>query len=167
MARKVTTDWDALETGAGPSADDFLGPSKPRKGGKSVSPARWKKVREEVEAMNEVGGEAGWKEATPLHFLAMLEDLHEDVYGVPVAHTGRDRAKASGALAGFMKRQLGVDSAVMYRFLIWAWDREKKTEVWRRENGREGARLTWERVVTGGPLTDYRVALSRGKFRTA
>lgn len=154
-------DWLQQGDEATVSADAFVGEQRPKKRSKSVAPKAWAKVRAEVDAMNEVGGVEAWANATPLQLLAILEDAHLDVYGVAISSTGGDRRKASGALAGYMKRA-SLDARTVYQLLLWAWDREKKTEEWRRANNSESTyRLTWEKIVSGRPYNDYQVALSR------
>ena len=117
------------------------------------------RVRDEVQEMIAAND---FSKATAMHFLALQDLLHSKVYGVPdPALTGRGgravvgvRMQAQGLL-----NVLGTEG--LLEFVRWAWLEEERTERWRRENHRDGARLGAGRLFSRAKLTDYRISLAR------
>lgn len=107
-----------------------------------------------------------WEGARPLVFVALYAILHEHVYGVVEELKTQDRKLAAFAAGRMLKGEFGGDAEAMASFLRWAWKREAGREKWRRDNGRQGLRLTWRLLFGGGYLmTDYRLDQLRGQGR--
>jgi hypothetical protein len=65
-----------------------------------------------------------------------------------------------------LRAQFGADPERMAIFMSWTWTRERKQQVWREANGREGGRrLGWALQFSRGLVTDYRVDDARAKAR--
>ncbi len=110
-----------------------------------------------------------WASLQPVHFVELYVLGHKAVYGVePAELTGSGKGasnarKGAASAAGRMLRQeFGDRPTEMVRFFDWVWKREQGREQWRKENGREGGRLTWQVMIAGRAiLTDYRAAKLR------
>lgn len=110
-----------------------------------------------------------WDRLRPAHFVEMYVLGHKVVYGVePAELTGTGKGQtnarkgAASAAERMLRQEFGGRQVDMVRFLDWVWKREKDKEKWRRENQREGARLTWQFLLAGrAVLTDYRAAQLR------
>lgn len=102
-----------------------------------------------------------WSSATPRHFVALHEDLHEEVYGVPTDMGSRERKLACFAASKCLRDDFGGDPAAMAEYVRWVWlDRELGRERWRRENKRGGGRLGWN-LLFGKAVGDYRLEVLR------
>ncbi len=114
--------------------------------------------------MNRMVAEQDWSGAQGKHFVALYAFLHLRVYGVESADLGSsERVYASGAATRMLEREFGGDGAQMAEFMRWCWQREKKTEAWRRANHRSGRRVSWRLQFGGVLLTDWRVEVARTK----
>jgi hypothetical protein len=98
-----------------------------------------------------------WSAATGADFVAAYHVLHCKVYGLPSDMNSRDRKKAQFVAARMIKENFDGDPGEMAAFLRWTWHREADRERWRRENHREGSRITWYAQFSSRLLTDYKV----------
>lgn len=133
----------------------------PRKRAKTIAPATWEQRLREASEMIASGD---WGEAKPVHFVALYAMGHLKCYGVE-AHelTSRARMNAS-ALAGRMLRDFFQDDrARLYAFVVWVWKREREREAWRRANGRETRRISWQLQFGRHLLADYEMHLRSAK----
>ena len=109
-----------------------------------------------------------WKGATGNHFVELYAWCHEKVYGIePAEIRGTSKAattarKAAISMASRMLKSEFDGPTQMANYLHWVFKREVEREKWRKENGREGGRITWRVVFAAGAvLTDYRIAKAR------
>ncbi len=112
----------------------------------------------ETEAMM---AEGDWSQCTARHIVALYDLMHMKVYGIESSMSSGDRHIAALRAGSFAKRELGGDFEKVVDYFRWVWTREMGREKWRRENGREGARLTIGWCFGGALFTDYRLALTR------
>jgi hypothetical protein len=121
------------------------------------------KVEKMIAEMNEMRTSNDWSEARPAHLVALYAWAHAQVYGVPASElVGLNWLAAASASAKLVRDEFGDDPSVAVEFMRWTWKREKSREQWRRDNGKDGGRLTWraqfqQRYV----LTDYRIDQAR------
>lgn len=136
----------------------------------SIADGEFEKARVAAKKMSESGD---WSRALPRHLVALFDLYHEHVYGVcaldltPVA-----RGRAAGMVGQLLRKHFGMEAGeaasevVAYArcaaFLRWAWEREKKAEIYRRQVGQSGGRrLGWHYVFGGSAIADYAVELRR------
>jgi hypothetical protein len=127
---------------------------------KTISDSAFEKATREMHRMAQ---STDWSEATARHMVALYAWLHEKVYGVaPGELTSRERLYAAGAAARMLEKEFDGDPGAMATFVVWTWKREKKTEEWRRANGRtEGRRIGWRLQFNNSLLTDFRIEVKR------
>lgn len=94
----------------------------------------------------------------PKHFVALYADLHFRVYGVePIDLGSKERAFAAKLARDMLEKDFAGDAAKMAEFVSWAWSREKEREQWRRDNGRDGGRISWRFQFGRQLLADFKV----------
>lgn len=114
------------------------------------------RTREETRKMMETGV---FTDATASHFLALHDELHSKIYGVPDPDLVGGSVRGARSQAQSIVEALGVARTV--DFVRWAWLDEQRRETWRRENHRDGARMSAARLFSRAKLTEYRISLSR------
>jgi hypothetical protein len=140
---------------------EFAKRPEKRKRSPRIDNRAWQKASEEAKAMM-IGGD--WTGATPRHFVAAYEYMHERVYGVaPAELNAKERMVSAGCAKTMLDKEFDGDATAMAAFLRWTWQREKGREEWRRANGRDGQRIGPRLQFHGGLLSDYRLALHRAK----
>lgn len=134
------------------------GEKKPR--AKTIGNAAWDKARAQAKEFMASGK---WEDATPRHYVAAYELMHELVYSVtPTELDSKMRLAAAGMAKAMLDRDFGGESAEMAEYLRWVWQREQEREKWRRANGQDGVRIGWRLMFNGkNLLTDFRVAKVR------
>lgn len=121
-------------------------------------------IRTQVDRVREIVAEQRWSEMDPAMLVALYAWMHSEVYGVdPSAElAGKAGLAARGMARRMLEEQFGGDREAAVDFMRWAWTREKRTEEWRRENGRvDGRRLGWRWQFGAGFVNEYRIALRR------
>lgn len=123
--------------------DKFLGKA-PRK--RSAGSLRKKHIEEVAERMRR----KDWDGMTPGKLVALYWICHEMVYGHPPVEIDKVSAweiamKAAGSM---VRRHFDGDIERAITFMRWVWTREQEREKWRRENKRDGQRLTWRNQFT-------------------
>lgn len=137
---------------------------KPKRA-KTIGDAPWERALREARAMMQT---AVWAGANARHYAAAYELLHARVYGVaPAEMNPAGRMRATWLAAKMLRDHFDGDVMEMASFVRWAWAREVERERWRRENGREGARITVGFMFGGALVTDYRVAMARKRCRSS
>jgi hypothetical protein len=131
----------------------------PRSRGRGMSSESMARASREMSRMVASGD---WTGAVGKHFVALLAFLHLRIYGIECADLGpTERMHASGAATRMLEREFGGDANAMAEFVRWCWQREQRTEKWRRENRRSGRRLSWRLQFGGQLLTDFRIDRAR------
>lgn len=134
---------------------------KPRKRAKALPRASWEQKQREAAAMVS-GGD--WSSAKPAHFVALYAMGHARAYGVEAGELTPKTRMSASAMAGRMLRDdFGGDPRRLYEFVRWTWSREKAREEWRRANGRETRRISWQLQFGPHLRTDYEMHLLRKK----
>lgn len=143
---------------------ELVGAPSKKKSYSGMSDRLLLKLLDEVNAMLREGK---WSEATAKHFVALYADLHFRVYGIePADLDPKQRLAAVSMASSMMQNEFGGSAIEMAEFVRWAWSREKERETWRRENGRQGSRLTWRFQFGRSLLTDYRLERARKAARS-
>lgn len=108
-----------------------------------------------------------WSKARPTHLVALYTWCHEQVYEVEATEmVGLNWLAAASAAAKMVREEFGGSVLEGVEFLRWTWKREKHREEWRRENEREGGRITWRaQFQQRYLLTDYRIDRARQPTR--
>lgn len=114
-----------------------------------------------IEEAKEFARTGEWANAAPRHFFALFEWLHREVYGIESFTTPTDRLGAVSAVASMLTKRFDDDPTEMARFVRWTWKREKSREDWRRENERDGGRITWRIQFSGSLYGEWRLACMR------
>ena len=134
-----------------------------RQRAKTISDSVFGRREQEARAFVEAGD---WSRATPAHFVALYAIGHLNVYGVePGELTPPLRLAAAGAAARMLQNDFGGDAGKMHAFVRWTWERELEREQWRRDNGREGGRISWRLQFSRAIWTDWRLDLARKSSR--
>jgi hypothetical protein len=103
-----------------------------------------------------------WSTARAIHFVALYLKMHLEIYGVEAADCGpEERLQAAGIAGKMLEREFGGEPERMVDFVHWVWKREAGAERWRRENGREGRRISWMLQFSSKLLLDYKVNYRR------
>ena len=102
-----------------------------------------------------------FERADALHFLAVHDYLHEQIYGVPDPDVMGPALRISRTQVQGMLTALG--SKKLTDFVRWAWNEERRRETWRRENHRDGARMSAQRLFSRSKLTEFYIAVQRQK----
>ncbi len=109
-----------------------------------------------------------WKDARPVHMVALYCWCHEAVYGVAPDElaTGRAgkqaRIQAVGAAKNMLSREFGGNATVMVGYIKWVWSRVKGKEEWAARSGAQLGRVSWQQMFSGRSLlTDYKVEIGR------
>jgi len=115
-----------------------------------------KRVSEEIHKFIEVGD---WKPASPYHLIALVAFCHESVYGIADSELQNPQrfGLAGHVCKTFVEREFNNDITQAVVFIKWSWDRERKRESWRVQNGKAGFRLGWRLQFSDSLLTDYRL----------
>ena len=154
------------------SLDDFGG--EPKKKSKKVGSKKktiersLKELKEFIEHAKK-GREHQWKEAEAKHMVAFYRMAHASVYGVvpQELEDGQTYLTALSAAKRMLKAEFGGNPQKMAEFIRWVWARERKSEKWRRSNGRETRRVGWRlQFVTRHLMTDYRTNLVKTTGKT-
>ncbi len=123
--------------------------------------AQMKRAADEIADMHKRGSFHG---AEPIHLVAIYLELHIRVYGVEAVDLGpSERPGAIAAAASLVRTYFEGSGERAVEFVRWVWRREQDREKWRRENGRDGKRLSWRLQFSSALVADYRVALARKK----
>ena len=128
----------------------------------SISDKVWDALKEEARAFAQSGT---WEGASPRHFVALYDQMHEKVYGVACAELDKSaRFFVSCKAKTMLDQQFTGDAGAMAAFFRWTWQREE----WKEKNGKNdgGWRVTPWQQFNGKILTDYRVDLERQHRRT-
>ncbi len=132
-------------------------------GSKTIGDGRFGKITAEAVRRMRSGE---WEGAGTLAFVALYAHLHEGVYGcAPADLDPRTRLAATNMARRMLDREFDEDPAALAEFMRWCWKREAANEKWRRENARDGRRISWRLQFSSSLLTDYRVDLARAKAR--
>lgn len=144
------------------TADQFEALIAKTSGSSKPKFARPDVVRAEVIAM--LNGKLEWDKAEPIHFVELAAGFHERVYGVADEEmgAGKQRGMVVRIAASMLKSSFKGNAEEMAGFVKWAWKRERSREQWRRDQKREGGRLSVRGLFSRRLLTDYKVAKSRG-----
>jgi len=102
-----------------------------------------------------------FERADALHFLAAHDHLHEQIYGVPDPDVMGPALRISRSQVQGMLSSLGTKR--LTDFVRWAWKEEQRRETWRRENHRDGARMSAQRLFSRSKLTEFYIAMQRQK----
>lgn len=103
-----------------------------------------------------------FKAARGIHFVALYLQMHLECYGVEAADCGPDaRLAAAGLANNMLARDFAGDGEKMADFVAWVWTRERRAEVYRKEQGRSGRRITWRLQFGSQLLTDFKVEAAR------
>ncbi len=133
--------------------------------GKKKSPPRFNQDKARKE-LREMLTEGEFTQAKSLHFVALYEWAHEQVYGVLPAEfsTKTTWKSAMFAASKLLKDEFAGDPTKMVDYIRWTWKREKSREVARRQGKNPNiGRLGWRlQFVTRHLVTDYRIDLARG-----
>ena len=140
----------------------FAGDATKKRAFKGTSKTAIARTRAEAERMRL---ERSWGDAKPGHLVALYAWCHEQVYGVaPAELSGLDWSGAAAMAAKLVRDEFGGKMAEVIEFMRWLWRREKAREKWRRDNDREGGRISWRTQFKGGAcVTDYRIDKARRK----
>jgi len=127
-----------------------------------ITPA---KMRRFLQDALERLGTGNWVGAKPSSIVALYGVCHERVYGCSPAElsNGLTYLLATAAAARQTKEEFGGDPIRAVEFMRWVWVREESREKWRRENGRDGGRISWKLQFGKALVTDYRIAMARKK----
>lgn len=106
-----------------------------------------------------------WGAATSHDVVALYALFHEHVYGVvPTELVGKEWMGAASQAKRFIREHFGESIPAVVEYMRWLWTREKEREQWRRDNGKEGGRISWRmQFSANGNLTEYRVNKLRAK----
>lgn len=143
------------------SVDDFAGPVSTKK--KKTRPPtkeiidRW---RNEARGMVR---EKDWTEAHAGHLVALYAEMHAIVYGVePLELKGRVYQGAMSAARKLLRDEFDGEFVRVVAFLRWTWHEERRTEKWRRDEGRPGGVIGWRKQFQNRELvTKYRIIRAR------
>jgi hypothetical protein len=171
-ARKIVDVPDSIFDDEAPSIEPtalekFLGRARDPKTGKLIPKKKRVKTtasssfdRTIVETRTMVEG-GDWEGCAARHIVALFVLMHEKTYGVVPTMSGKERYSNTGIAGGFVRRVFAGDMDKALDYLRWLWTREIANEKWRRENSREGRRLSFGAMVSGALVDDYRVAMAR------
>ena len=135
-----------------------LVPKEKPKRPKSVAASTFARTIRETEEMM---SSRVWDDCTARHLVALYDLMHRKTYGIEPAMTGSDRYRATLMAGSFVKRAFGGEIGKALEYLRWIWTREIEREKWRRENAREGGRISIGLLFSNRMLDDYRVAMAR------
>lgn len=126
----------------------------------SIGAKRQERFAREMTEMRESGD---WDCAEPAHFVALFVWMHTRVYEVePIELTkGTEYALAARFAKTMLVTHFKSNVDATMEFMRWAWRRESEREQWRRDNGKDGGRLTARFFFSGTLVTDYRIAMAR------
>lgn len=139
----------------------FVGSPSKRKSSRPSAGSRRKQYIEEV---RERMKRKNWEGMTAGKLVALYWLCHERVYGVtPVeidkASTWTSAMKQAGSM---VQKHFDGDVDRAITFMRWCWTRELEREKWRRDNGKEGRRLSWQnQFIHHHLITDWRAAAMR------
>jgi hypothetical protein len=125
---------------------------------KTIAAAVFNRARAETSAMMETGD---WSSCTARHLVALYDLMHVKCYGVEASMSSSERHTLVLRAGGFVKREFSGDYDRAIDYFRWLWTREMGREKWRRENHREGMRVTLGMCLSGMVITDYRLHLTR------
>jgi len=135
---------------------------KPR--AKKSGPPTAARVASFVAQADEMVKSGEWNDARPVHFVGLYKLLHQWCYGVESQLSGMTFMAASSAAARMLRSSFGDDRSAFLDYLRWTWGRERETEKWRRDNGKPGGVMSWQRVFLQTGMVDrYRVEQERRK----
>lgn len=128
---------------------------KKRKGLRSAGMDDVAAAYEEANRMRE---SRDWTGARPKHLVALYEQLHRHVYGVPASELrGKVITAARLMAARLLEREFGGDVERMVSFIAWSWKREKRAHA---RGGEDRRRMGWRLQFSPSLVTDYRVHLA-------
>jgi len=111
--------------------------------------------------MQEMIDARDWAGCVPRHLVALYVLMHKKTYGIEPTMSASERYRYAGMAAGFVKRAFAGDMTRALSYLRWVWTREIERERWRRENGREGGRLSFNVMLCNSLLDDWRLHQAR------
>ncbi len=120
--------------------------------------------KKHIEEVRDRMARKDWDGMTPGKLVALYWLCHEKVYGVVPVEIDKTAAwETAMKVAGSMvKRHFDDDMERAITFMRWVWTREQGREKWRRDNNRDGQRLTWRNQFSQDYLiTDWRAAAMR------
>ena len=125
----------------------------------AVSQSREAKAREEMLSLLASGD---WSRADAYSLLALYKWCHAQVYAIEASDVvGQEFGIAAQVAKAFASREFANDYNETVVFIRWTWKREQEREKWRRENGKQGGRLSWRVQFSNTLLIDYRLYLAR------
>lgn len=131
----------------------------PKKKSKTIGDAAFERDLSKAEAMLAAGT---FGEATGRHFVALYASLYFRVYGLLPEDMGpKERVYAAKQANLMLEKQFGGDRQEMAVFMAWLWTREKSTEQWRRDNGKDGKVIDWRFQFSPSAVQKYRIAVAR------
>lgn len=137
----------------------FVGDDKPRRKPR-VDLAQKREEIDRLMRSDPKGKGEAWRAAKPSTFVALYARWHEQLYRVaPGELRGRALAAATVQAARVLRDEFDGDGRRLFRFVAWAFARERSRQSWRR--GADSGRLTWQRLFASpGTVTDFRVAVA-------
>lgn len=145
---------------AGARIEAFVGPATKRKSRPSAGARRQEHI---VEVRDRIKRN-DWDGLTPGKLVALYWVCHERVYDTtPVeidkASTWTIVMKHAGTMVA---RHFDGEMDRAITFMRWVWTREREREQWRRSNGKQGRRITWQnQFVHDHLISDWRAAAAR------
>ena len=142
---------------AAAALESRLPPSRPptSKRRKQNGRAQVERVHADLERMRREGD---WRDARPIHIVALYAWLHAQIYKVEPLDLYKDDAVAgaTSACAKLLRDEFGGDCKLLVEFVAWCWVRERQ-----RLNG-NGRRLTWHlQFASRALLVDHRVMMAQ------
>lgn len=142
---------------------DWAGTKKKSKR-KLAAPARDRRVGLRQEAL-EILISGRWVDALPDHFVELYVYLHTKVYGVePTEMSGKDWPLAKTAAARMLTKEFNGEQVRMADFFRWVWSMQERDEKRRKAGSKDDDfRVTWRYQFSSKLLTQWRVAVARGR----
>src|SRR5574338_176134 len=104
----------------------------------------------------EMATRQNWANAGAQHVVALAGEFHRRVYGVEAEELRTRARQIFVRSADSMIKQNGVEWVV--EFVKWVWKREQERETWRRDNHKQGSRVSIAMVFGSSNLrTEYRI----------
>jgi hypothetical protein len=106
-----------------------------------------------------------WDDASGKTLVGLYAFCHKLVYGIvpdELKELPQFRMAAKQA-AGCVHNYFDDDFGFAAGFVKWAWEREKKKDLWARQNGITVKRLSWRFQFSSALVTDWKVQKSRDR----
>jgi len=147
---------------AADAVDAFAGKPRDKTRGKRRASikATLKRSTAEVERRLDVDD---WDGLKPTNIVQVWAWCHRETYGVEAGVTAVEWERAVMRAASFAKSEFDGDLDAVLAYVRWAWQRERRYEQGRRDNGKGGGVLGWAKMFGAKVLTDYRIDKARGQ----